>query len=111
MSLIVIFPENLKCDVSVTDRSDSLKLSVTNILLCKYLFIINYENTRKRHFVGKKAKRRISKRVLQKKRSTSNFTKNEHFLPSDTHTNVYILRGIGIRNVSSSEKFVYALNK
>ena len=66
MSLIVIFPENLKCDVSVTDRSDSLKLSVTNILLCKYLFIINYENTRKRHFVGKKAKRRISKRVLQK---------------------------------------------
>ena len=66
MSLIVIFPENLKCDVSVTDRSDSLKLSVTNILLCKYLFIINYENTRKRHFVGKKAKRQISKRVLQK---------------------------------------------
>ena len=66
MSLIVIFPENLKCDVSVTDRSDSLKLSVTNILLCKYLFIVNYENTRKRHFVGKKAKRRISKRVLQK---------------------------------------------
>ena len=66
MSLIVIFPENLKCDVSVTDRSDSLKLSVTNILLCKYLFIINYENTRKRHFVGKKAKRRFSKRVLQK---------------------------------------------
>ena len=37
------------------------------------------------HFVGNKAKGRISKRVFREKQSNSNFLKNEHFLPPDMH--------------------------
>ena len=43
-------------------------------------------------FVSNKAKGRISKRVFQEN-STSNFRKNEHFIPRDTHTYVCVSQG------------------
>ena len=37
------------------------------------------------HYVGNKAKGRISKKCVTRKQSATNFPKNEHFLPPDTH--------------------------
>ena len=55
---------------------DWTRLTVNkDILECKNIGI----------FVGNKAEGWISKRVFQKKQSTSNFLKKEHFLPPDTH--------------------------
>ena len=46
----------------------------------------NFRCVKYRNFVGNMAKGRILKWVFQKKQSTLNFPKNEHFSPSDTHT-------------------------
>ena len=63
-------------------------------------------------FVGNKAKRQISKRVFQRKQSTTNFPKSKHFLPPDTHTYVCVSGGGrgGGKNVRFSEnlaRFVF----
>ena len=47
--------------------------------------IINFEVCVKVHYVGNKAKERISKRVFQENKARQIFRKNEHFLPPDTH--------------------------
>ena len=54
------------------------------------------------YLVGNKPKRRILKRVFQGKQSTPSFPKNEHFLPSDTHTYVC---GSGTKKCSFFGKF------
>ena len=40
---------------------------------------------------------------VSRKQSTPRFPKNEHFLPPDTHTYVYISGGGGVRNLCFSE--------
>ena len=52
-------------------------------------------------FVSNKAKGRISKRVFQKTKHAE-FSKNEHFLPHDTHTYVCVSGG---KNYSFFGKF------
>ena len=44
----------------------------------------------KQLFVGNKAKRQISKRVFQEKKSTPNVPRDEHFFPPDTYTYVCV---------------------
>ena len=44
-------------------------------------------------FLGNKAKGRISKRVFQENKARRIFRTNEHFLPPDTHTHVFISEG------------------
>ena len=65
-----------------------------------FLILQNVRNKQKydwgssSNFVGNKAKGQISKWVLQEKQSTTNFPKNEHFVPSNTHMYVRFLENV-----------------
>ena len=50
-------------------------------------------------------KRTNLKTSISRKQRTPNFSKNEHFLPSDTHTHVFAYQGV--RNVRLSENLAW----
>ena len=52
------------------------------------MILVTSQRAKKGQSVGNKAKGRISKRVFKKKQSTPTFSKNVHFLPTDTHFDV-----------------------
>ena len=60
------------------------------------------ESIQQAQFDGNKANRAILKTGVSRKQSTQNFSKNEHFLPTDTHTYVCVSGG---KKCSLFEKF------
>ena len=70
--------------IKVSPRSGSVPLRQLNSVHKKGPSSLFYHK-----FVGNKAKGQISKRLLQQNKARQIFWKNEHFLPSDTHTYVW----------------------
>ena len=64
---------------------------ISGLLFYKKTWFWEYLFIKKRHYVGNKAKRRISKRVFQENKARQIFWKGEHFLLPDTHSYVPVL--------------------